>query len=429
MSTLIARAATMPQLRYGGAVFLLMLAGIGLRIYLVAMVQPPGQSIYSDMENYVRMSAAIHAGDWQPEHFFQPIGFPLLLARLRALTPNWLELLGWLQIAASSLTMILVWLAATRSLGRTAGLVVLAIAAIHLPWISFAGFALAETLFTLLLAVLALVTVQLCRSLKVIDALTWGAVFFTALLFKGTHAFIGVLFLPALLLWKGMRALKAAAAISIIVGAGLLAHGFYTQQTIGTFQMTASTGGLNLVEGKCPVKSNVDSRGAAWLSPLYYQLGKTEQKTWDRPFTESAYYLRAGLQCIVDNPLVLLQSFEAIPFLFVGNWLWPSNNLPYQDVIKIYEMLFAIFAIGGLAGFAVLGLRRGVGADVLLTWVVPIAGLFLCVYVFKSEIRYRVPFDVWIIPLATAGWLQLWRARRFLPAGAKPPAPGARGSA
>ena len=39
-------------------------------------------------------------------------------------------------------------------------------------------------------------------------------------------------------------------------------------------------------------------------------------------------------------------------------------------------------------------------------WAVPFAALCLCVYVFKSEIRFRVPFDVWLIPMAVDGWLR-----------------------
>ena len=40
-------------------------------------------------------------------------------------------------------------------------------------------------------------------------------------------------------------------------------------------------------------------------------------------------------------------------------------------------------------------------------WGLPILSLFLCVYVFKSEIRFRVPFDVFLIPVAVKGWAVL----------------------
>lgn len=410
METSVPFSAPATRMRDAALVTLVIAVGIALRIWLVGFVHPIDQSIYSDMENYVRMSESVLAGRWDEPLFFQPIGYPVLLAGLRLLTDDWLPLLGALQIVASSATMILVWRAAAHSFGRGVGLVTLTVAAVHLPWITYAGFAFAETFFTLVLAVLALIGPRLTRSPGVRLGLLWGAVFFLALLLKGTHIFVVVVFLLGLLLLKKRASWKAVIAISLSIWIGLLAHGAFTRQTIGRFQMTASAGGLNFVEGKCPVKANEDSAGAVWLSPLYYQLGKTDRKTWDRPFTDSGFYFSEGLRCILQNPLVLVQSIEGIPFLIIGNWMWPSNNLSYWDWIRLHEMAFAIFSLVGLSAFALLVLPRQ-DRDRMLAWTAPLIGLVLCVYVFKSEVRFRVPFDVWIIPLAAAGWQALWQAR------------------
>ncbi len=32
--------------------------------------------------------------------------------------------------------------------------------------------------------------------------------------------------------------------------------------------------------------------------------------------------------------------------------------------------------------------------------MLPVLSLFLLVYIFKSEIRYRIPFDVFVVPMA-----------------------------
>lgn len=393
---------------------LLIIAGTAIRIWLVGFVHPIELSIYSDMENYVRISDSILAGRWDASLFFQPIGYPLLLAALRLTTPDWLPALGALQIAASCATMILVWRAAAISFGRGVGLLTLAVAAVHLPWITYAGFSFSETFFTLVLAVLALMTPRVAQGLGFRQGLLWGAVFFLALLLKGTHIFVVVVFLLGLMLIKGLASWRTVVAISLSVWIGLLAHGAFTQQTIGKFQMTASAGGLNFVEGKCPAKANEDSVGAVWLSPLYYQLGETGRKKWDRPFTDSGFYFGEGLRCILQDPLVLLQSIEGIPFLFIGNWMWPSINLPYRNWIRLYEMIFAVFSLVGLAACGLLTMPRQDRGRVL-AWTAPLLGLFLCVYVFKSEVRFRVPFDVWVIPLGAAGWLALWRARLHRP--------------
>jgi hypothetical protein len=57
-----------------------------------------------------------------------------------------------------------------------------------------------------------------------------------------------------------------------------------------------------------------------------------------------------------------------------------------------------------------------------IAWALPILGLCLCVYIFKSEIRFRVPFDVWGIPLAVAGWLAVINQASPGVAGARLPA-------
>ncbi len=389
----------------------LVLLGAALRIAFAIVVHPLDGSIYSDMANYVRIATDIAAGRWAPEDFFQSVGFPLLMAGLMRTTDGWLSVLGWINVLASTATVGLVGYAAAQSFGRTTGLVSLGIAALHLPWIVLSGFAMPETLFGLCLAVLSLLTWQLSTTLRIRDGLAWGACFVLGLLLKGTHLLLVILLACVLLIRDGSAARRAVAAVSVVVLAGLLAHGTLALATTGSFQMTPSTSGLNLVEGKCPSKDNEDSTGARWLSPLYVQLDRTEHKVWDHPFTDSGYFMAAGLACIIADPWVLVRSVEGIPFLFVGNWLWPRGSIPFDGYLRLYEMTFSLWAVVGLAGLLLLGGDTIRSTRMIATWVMPVAALFLSVYIFKSEIRYRVPFDVWIIPLAVAGWRQLWLAR------------------
>ena len=72
------------------------------------------------------------------------------------------------------------------------------------------------------------------------------------------------------------------------------------------------------------------------------------------------------------------------------------------------ELFFSIALVAGL----IVCLRSCWPAsnrryDLFLVWGAPILGLFICVYVFKSEIRFRVPFDVYFIPLAVRGWMSI----------------------
>jgi hypothetical protein len=199
-----------------------------------------------------------------------------------------------------------------------------------------------------------------------------------------------------------------AVPVSVVVGTGLLLHGAFTYRAIGEFEMISSEGGLNFVEGKCPSKRNFDSTGAAWYSPLYGQLGITAAKQWDRPFTDSAYFMNEGLKCIRRNPVVLVTSLEGIPFLFVGNFLWPASQFTTAPLTRLYDQVLGLWLAIGLAiGYRSLWPLTVRTYPVFIAWALPMLGLFLCVYVFKSEIRFRVPFDVWLIPVAASGWALL----------------------
>jgi hypothetical protein len=165
------------------------------------------------------------------------------------------------------------------------------------------------------------------------------------------------------------------------------------------------------VEGKCPIKNNADNAGYSWLSPLYHQLRLDTMKRWDRPFTDSAYFMNEGLNCIKNNPYVLIQSLEGIPFLFFGNTLWPANQSRLKSEMRLYELYFSCFCLLGLIVYLRFFKYSTNQREEILVWILPILSVMICVYIFKSEIRFRIPFDVWIIPVAVKGWSLLFKAR------------------
>ncbi len=381
-----------------------------LRLYYVFFVQPMSSAIFSDMKNYIYVADLIADGEWYPQNFFQPIGFPYLILILKKLSQNWIFWLESIQIIASVATLWFFWQTTKEVFGEKIGLISLGIGAIHFPWIVFVGLALAESLFIFLLSLLAWISLRFYRDQKTIYAVAWGMVFFLAFLIKGTHVFFGPLFLIGLFYYKN-TSFKNIVIISLVVGSGLLAHGFFTLSTIGKFQISASAGGLNFVEGKCGLKNNADSAGYSWLSPLYYQLDLHAMQKWDEPFVNSSYFMKEGMKCIVNNPLVLIQSLEGIPFLFMGNTLWPANQFKTSGWMRFYELLYALFSIGGLIVYVRFLNSSENKIEQITLWCLPVLALFLCVYIFKSEIRFRIPFDVWIIPMSLKGWMELKAAR------------------
>lgn len=389
--------------------YYLIFFGFLIRLLYVQFIHPIDFSIYSDMKNYVYVADLIKNNDWRVTHFFQPIGFPYIILLLKSSTSNWADLLGYLHAFASTLTLWFLWRTSTESFGEKTGLWSLALATVHIPWIIFTGFALAENFFILTLSILAWLSLKLVQKFNLKYAILWGTTFFIAFLLKGTHVFLAPLFLIFLFLWKKKKSLDIAVPICVIIFSGLFLHGLFSYSKIGKFQMSASAGGLNFVEGKCPLKNNADSAGYSWLSPLYYQLGMTKQKKWDHPFTDSGFFMKEGLKCIIKNPYVLIQSLEGIPFLFVGNTLWPANQFKVSGLIRLYELFFAIFCIVGLSLYLRFFKFHPLNYQETLIWLLPILSVFICVYIFKSEIRFRIPFDLWFIPVSIKGWNNLFR--------------------
>ena len=385
----------------------LLFVALALRIAAVE-ISPIGNTLYSDMGNYRSIADAILAGVWKPAHFMQAVGFSLLLTVFKRVFTNWTGALAIYHVLLSTATVWLVWKCATRAFGATVGVLSLALATIHVPWLVFTAVALSETTFTFLMAALVWASLELVERPSARWSAIWGLLFIAGFWLKGTHVFVGPMFLLGMLArhhWSRDVFVRVAIPVSAVVGAGLILHGVLTYRTIGTFRLSAAAGGLNFVEGKCPSKRNIDSTGAGWYSPIYSQLGMTSAKLWDRPFTDSGYFMKEGLKCIGRDPFVLVQSFEGIPFLFIGNYLWPATRSPLAPQARLYELVTGPFLMAGVVLWLVARWpwRRERWGE-LIVWAVPLAALCLCVYVFKSEVRFRVPFDVWFIPMAFAGW-------------------------
>ena len=386
----------------------LLVLALALRIAALE-IHPIGASLFADMDNYRQIADHIVAGEWAPGHFLPAIGFSLILAGFKRLFANWTGALAVFHAVLSMATVWLVWKCATRAFGPRVGVLSLLLAAVHVPWIVFTTVALSETTFTFLMAVVVWASLEIVERPSLRWSALWGLAFVAGFWMKGTPAFLGPLFLAGVLVrerWSRAAITTVAVPLCTVVGAGLLLHGVLTYRTTGEFRISASAGGLNFMEGKCPSKRNYDNTGLTWLSPVYAQLGMTSAKMWDRPFTDSGYFMKEGLKCIAADPVVLVQSFENIPFLFVGNYMWPATQFSVAPLVRLYELVTGPFLMAGVALWLLARWpRRREAWGELVVWGAPLLGLCLCVYVFKSEIRFRVPFDVWFIPMAFAGWL------------------------
>lgn len=364
------------------------------------------------MAIYVSIADQILAGNWNVHHFFQSIGYPLFISFLKLSFNDWALMLSVIQALASFGTLIFIYKLTLKSFGEKAALITLIISSFHLPWVIIPGLALPETFFTFLLSLCAWYAYKIVmEETSVINLMIWGTSFILGFWLKGTHVFLAPLFFLGLLVQKKKMAIRPVTILGFVLLLGLGIHGYLSYTKIGKIQLSASAGGLNFVEGKCPSKKNQDANGRWWHSPLYTQLNINEFKKWDRPFTDSGYYMLKGLECIKENPLVLIQSVESIPYLFFGNRMWPLSNTRYAPLLRFYELFFSIFLIIGLAVMVRECIYSIISMEQKLIWTLPVLSLFLCVYVFKSELRFRVPFDVWFIPLSVNGWMIFLKGR------------------
>jgi hypothetical protein len=392
---------------------LLLLCSAAITSWTVFRVHPMETAIYSDMFEYLKRAAQIRRGVFEPTHFLQPLGYPLWVAFWRGVAGNAWWLLKASHVALVVASVFLGWRIARHLLPAPWDLLVLALLAFQIQWWMLAAFALAETLFTFFVTVLAWAAIRWSETDRMRYAALTGLVFGVGFAVKGQAVFFPVF----LALWCALRVRRDPCLLRpvatrfgvFMLAAGVVAvvHGSLAYAHYGRFKLGADSGGINFVEGKCPSKDNFDSAGNRYHSPLFYELGEMTQKKWDAPFTDQAYYWREGLKCVRDDPTVLITSFRYIYYLFAGNSLWPVEARRQHLPEQLYEAWFAWVVLPLAMAGLVVALRRPERPIALAAYLY--LSLFAVVWLFKSELRFRVPFDAITMILAATGALVTWR--------------------
>jgi hypothetical protein len=400
--------------RFGGQRLLSWIPAIFLTLnglmtaWFVFALYPMEQGIYSDMSGYEMRARQITQGEYSLLPFFQPIGYSLWLALWRWLAGGEWWLVKLTHVAMVWLSVFLGWRVARRILPPNWDLLALVFMSMHAQWWALAGFALAETLYTFLITVLLWSTVRWVERPGVLHAAIAGLSFALAFFVKGSAAFFPIF----LGLWclaqvvRGRAPLKTTiahlAVMGLLASTVAVAHGSFALAKYGQLRIGADAAALNFVEGKCPWKDNTDGK-LRWLSPLFVQLGEVQRKVWDVPFSNQPYYWRQGWQCVKDDPLVLVTSLRYIYYLYAGNRLWPliGRGLQQRQRWDVYEawIASAIFPLTMIGLF--VALRRWERPETVAALLY--LSLFAAVWFFKSEIRFRVPFDAITMLLATLG--------------------------
>lgn len=374
--------------------------GLALRWWFVFRVSPPETFMFSDMAGYLSRGWEMENSIFDIAQLFQPPGFTILSSWMRKIG-GW-QLYNWTQVILSWGTVLLIYQIARENLSRSVATVAFFLAAFHMPLISVATLHYAENSYAFLITLSLLL---LMRSLKSsswkVFALT-GVSFGLAFYFKGNHAY----FMPLLCLWYMYKnrddfkpALKNTLSLTLGFFFVCIIHATWSAKYYGKASLGPTAGALNFVEGKCPSKDNMDSTGARWLSPMFIATGELTFKEWPRPFTDQAYFWKEGLKCIQENPIVLFESLRYVYFLFGGNTLWPIMDSPVATYFNLWSHFYSFFIVFAFAGVLLLRTKK--------TWSevssLLVLSVFFTVWFFKSEYRFRVPFDGVFILWASMG--------------------------
>lgn len=375
-----------------------------LRFWIIFIVSPIETSIYSDMAAYFHRAQEISMGRYDINQLFQPIGFTLWSLMVR--TIGGFELLAWTQAFFSWAIVLLIYLIAKKHFDRASAVFSLTIAAFHVPQAAMGAMHLAENIYAFLLTFILWRLSKTFNNQRLSNYFIIGFLLALAFYFKGNHAF----FIPAFgfwLLFRERQNFKTGIYRTAIMALGALVvtipHLFWTNKHYHRPYLGPTAGALNFVEGKCPSKDNVDSEGNRWMSPLFVITAEREFKQWSRPFTDQTFFWKEGFNCIKDNPAVLISSLRYIYYLFFENHLWPIVYTPMRDIYLPWSKYFTY----GLLPFTLLGLiivfKKREDPFNQSTFLL-ILTLFFTVWFFKSENRFRVPFDAMFILWAGQGY-------------------------
>lgn len=425
--------------RYTAA--LLFAAGTLCRYVYLFIWHRATHHVYSDMQGYVEWAQRFFRADRAPSIMdtFHPPGTPILFGLLYELDSSWSAAITaqWLMSIG---IMVLVFQIARLLYDARVALVALGITAFYLPFIHYAGVFLADNPFTFFLLVAFLLFVYSTRATRLrhatLLAVAAGVTAGFAASFK--NAILGSLIVTgvgfAVLAWRHAGRVKI---LCIGLGATLgLALVFApmavrcTRLNEGRFCLAATNTACNVLMGHYGKKAmfhwHDTARGIeiGFGSPTAAINGYTVDV--DLPFGvyDSDQNMQLAVQWIRDNPgAALEESFLHILELFKGVTLWPLMQFGTVDYGRLAQQLYWwLVLLPGCLWLArrarlVVRLRYEAQSEVLL--LLPLVGLMGVVFLSIAEVRYRVPFDGFMIILAAkfyvcvVSWtLGVWQQRQ-----------------
>jgi tetratricopeptide (TPR) repeat protein len=409
--------------------WLLPLAAVVRGIYLWQLQATPlGRHLIVDEAGYDRWALAVAGGRLLGEHpFYQAPLYPYALGAWYALFGHSLLAVRLVQAAGGLASVMLLYVVALRTFGRTAARVAALGAALYAPFLFYEGSILKESwaiLLTNLLLLLLLQAADGARGRWLAAGVTLGLL---ALLRENA-----LLYLPVLLAWNlARRAGREGGWRQRFRECGLLTAGMvaallpaigHNWAAGGGLLLTTYQGGSNFYIGNHPGAPGVYTPMRKGRETPRFEGADARAEAERRaghplsPAEVSRFWVRESLRFAVHEPLAFL-ALQGRKFALV----WNAREVPDTWDIRFLEKLVPVLRLplvrfGWIAPLGLLGMGlRPLRRDTILLLLIT-ATTVASVVAFYVFARYRLPLAPLVLLFAghaVARGLELLRARQW----------------
>lgn len=384
-----------------------------LRLIFVFAIHPPEKYLYSDMAGYYERAAKLALGVKEKIYeAFYPPGTHYIYSIFFHLPTPFLGIKIF-NVLASVLSCYLVYLSTKILFSKKAAFLAIVFASINYLFIDFTGYILSETPFILSLCLMFYFLIKSITKSDIMGKKVYSFVSGLAIIISASIKPIILLFIPFYGIWWlfNFKRYQLASNLPFYI------CGFFPFFILlclrmfvltGYFGTISSNAGLNFYQGRSRVrtvychdiKRNVYS---LFASPVAIQKNYSFDQYFYAGCYDSNFFFKEGLKIAQKNiPKTLLYSLENIYDLFYTTIIWPTSNIGGILPVVINYSNIALVILVILPAMALFWIRfKSIVNSLQIIVYFPIFVILISSAIFQGDPRYRVPFDIFFIILAS----------------------------
>lgn len=368
--------------------FLLILISGLIKYYIVFIDHNPNQFVYSDMNGYVERARNTLLWSFQPMDTIYPPGYHLFLALIMKISnsPFFLALSNFgLGVGATCLSYSVARKFLSRKFSFLAVLLMTSLQMLNVIY----GFYISENLFIVLLLLSYLNFFDFIRKPQVHKLVLFSFFFALSSITRGEALLMYLCTIMLFLLLEKMNhKIKHIIVSLFVVFSILIIESTLASKIAGKITFISNNSGLSSMIGWCKLyKIESFPPGQRWY---FYSTAGIEKKygfvntyATSVSFLDNAYFWNQSLNCIKQNPILILKKIEAVLFLFKSNFFPGFNTYPLWKYISNTLLII----IASLC-FVKIIIFRQIKSIYLL---VPLISVSIFAYLLQGEERYLVP--------------------------------------